>query len=128
MPRPAATLCVYAYVYALVRRTVRSLHPGQRLHLAGPAATPPASAARLRSRALRDAPTHAHLRRPVRRTSGDPTGQRRTPALSAPQGCTGLLPTLSCESECPPEKLRLGSAILPPRRPELHRRFGYRGD
>ncbi len=52
----------------------------------GRAAPLPASAARLRSRALRDAPAHDHLRPPARRVSGDPAGQRRTPALS----CTAL--------------------------------------
>src|SRR5436305_14237148 len=60
----------------------RPLTPTSASRLAGPAATQPGSAARLRSRAPNDAPAHADQRLPARRVSGDPAGQRRTPALS----------------------------------------------
>jgi hypothetical protein len=61
------------------------------------------------------------------RLAGASGDLRRPPVLSAPQGCAGLLPTVSCESECPPEKLRprvcglpaeaarLGSCCMSPR-------------
>jgi len=86
-------------------------------------------------------------RLPVRRDSGDPAGQRRHLRSRAEQRARSRPPALPARRDsddrklrpdccppshasrsAPPEKLRLGSAVLPPRRPELHRRFGYRGN
>jgi hypothetical protein len=75
----------------------------------------------------------ARLRRPpsrrpeLHRRFGHRGGGEIPPRRPAPQAAPDCCPPSHASRGASPEKLRLGSAVLPPRRPELHRRFGHRG-
>ena len=140
LPGSAARLrSRYAERRARSRRPVPPSSPGQRR----PSRAAPVACA-LGSATLRRAaanPSHAS-RSARRRSSGSaPPSSPRRPELhrrlghrgerrdSTPQtgsaSCAGLLPTLSCESECPAGEAPARLRRPPSRRPELHRRFGH---
>ncbi len=131
---PAALLRVRRRVYALVRRTMRSLHD-RRLRLAGLRRRPSGSAPRLRSRAPHDAlasrPAPPARRSPRRRPSGSaPHLRSRAPhdALAsrpAPPACrspaaplrVSAASTLSCTARCARFTTGASGSPVPPAAP-----------